>query len=128
MPMVPLLCGIARLLAADLGTVRDELVATRTVPVIINKTLGSGPRFPSFGRIYPMRTSIPSRGVPLVRVSAAVVLILTELALFGFFARGGAAQEQAKPGAPQGQGGPGKGKQTGKPKEEEEEHTKPARK
>src|SRR5262244_3639907 len=76
-----------------------------------------------------MRNPIPAKCFVFVRITAAVVLILSELTIAGRFPSGRAGQDLAKPGAQRGPEEPGKRKQTGrKLKEEEEETTKPPRK
>jgi len=65
------------------------------------------------------------KGFPFVRIATAAALIFCELAIAAWFPSGWAGQ----PAAQQGQAQQGKSKQTDrKPKEEEEEKTKPARK
>jgi peptide/nickel transport system substrate-binding protein len=76
-----------------------------------------------------MHNSMPTKGFTYVRIPAAVILILSEITIAGWFTSGWASQDPANLAAQQGQTEPGKSKQTGrKPKEEEEETTKPPRK
>src|SRR5438552_3010622 len=88
----------------------------------------SGGRFPSSQvlRIPPMRRSISGKSVPLVRLAAAAILVLAGWMIAGPFSVGGADQDPGKPAAAQGKAQPSKNKPSGrKPKEEEEEPSKP---
>src|SRR5260370_34040466 len=76
-----------------------------------------------------MRSWMHPKGFPFVRIATAAALIFCGLAIAAWFPSGWAGQEPTKPAAQQGQVQQGKSKQTDrKPKEEEEEKTKPARK
>jgi ABC-type transport system substrate-binding protein len=76
-----------------------------------------------------MRKSMLRRSFPFVHLGAVVALILCVWMLLGWFAPSRADQKPAKPGAQQGAQEPGKNKQASKkPKEEEEDATKPPRK
>src|SRR5436305_54100 len=66
------------------------------------------------------------KSVPLVRLAAAAFLVLSGWIIAGPFTVGGADQDPGKPAAPQGKVQPGKNKPSNrKPKEEEEEPSKP---
>src|SRR6266849_2707046 len=76
-----------------------------------------------------MRNWMHAKRFLFVRIASAAVLIFCELTIAAWLPSGWAGQEPTKPAAQQGQAQPGKSKQTDrKPKEEEEEKTKPARK